>query len=97
MFNECQMSKLKKSEAIAVEREREIQQASQDVYAVPFIHIDNFLMTDQNWFFFPIQKVVESVSELAQIMRDLSVLVIDQVRKWQWCMKSSKFLQPSSN
>lgn len=42
MFNECQMSKLKKSEAIAVEREREIQQASQDVYAVPFIHIDNF-------------------------------------------------------
>lgn len=48
VFNEHQMAKLKKSEAITVEREREIQQ------------------------------VVESVNELAQIMKDLSVLVIDQ-------------------
>ncbi|KDP23421.1 hypothetical protein JCGZ_23254 [Jatropha curcas] len=48
VFNEYQMSKLKKSEAFTVEREREIQQ------------------------------VVESVNELAQIMKDLSVLVIDQ-------------------
>ncbi|KAJ6434555.1 hypothetical protein OIU84_018129 [Salix udensis] len=48
VFNEHQMTKLKKSEAITVEREREIQQ------------------------------VVESVNELAQIMKDLSVLVIDQ-------------------
>ncbi|CAN4111011.1 unnamed protein product [Withania somnifera] len=47
-FNEHQMTKLKKSEAITVEREREIQQ------------------------------VVQSVNELAQIMKDLSVLVIDQ-------------------
>ncbi|EPS62352.1 hypothetical protein M569_12438, partial [Genlisea aurea] len=47
-FSEHQMAKLKKSEAITVEREREIQQ------------------------------VVESVNELAQIMKDLSVLVIDQ-------------------
>ncbi|CAM9000889.1 unnamed protein product [Rhodiola kirilowii] len=47
-FNEHQMSKLKKSEALTAEREKEIQQ------------------------------VVESVNELAQIMKDLSVLVIDQ-------------------
>lgn len=47
-FNEHQMAKLKKSEALTVEREKEIQQ------------------------------VVESVNELAQIMKDLSVLVIDQ-------------------
>ncbi|KAJ8636342.1 hypothetical protein MRB53_010609 [Persea americana] len=47
-FDEYQMSKLKKSEAFTVEREREISQ------------------------------VVESVNELAQIMKDLSVLVIDQ-------------------
>ncbi|XP_024028197.1 syntaxin-43 [Morus notabilis] len=48
VFNEHQLTKLKKSEALSVEREREIQQ------------------------------VVESVNELAQIMKDLSVLVIDQ-------------------
>ncbi|KAJ6694477.1 hypothetical protein OIU85_005186 [Salix viminalis] len=48
VFNEHQMAKLKKSEAVTVEREQEIQQ------------------------------VVESVNELAQIMKDLSVLVIDQ-------------------
>ncbi|XP_024019816.1 syntaxin-43 [Morus notabilis] len=48
VFNEHQLAKLKKSEALSVEREREIQQ------------------------------VVESVNELAQIMKDLSVLVIDQ-------------------
>ncbi|KAK4751117.1 hypothetical protein SAY87_004599 [Trapa incisa] len=47
-FNEHQMDRLKKSEAITVEREREIQQ------------------------------VVESVNELAEIMKDLSYLVIDQ-------------------
>ncbi|PIM99483.1 SNARE protein TLG2/Syntaxin 16 [Handroanthus impetiginosus] len=47
-FSDHQMAKLKKSEALTVEREREIQQ------------------------------VVESVNELAQIMKDLSVLVIDQ-------------------
>lgn len=47
-FSEHQMTKLKKSEALTAEREREIQQ------------------------------VVESVNELAQIMKDLSVLVIDQ-------------------
>uniref|UniRef100_A0A7N0UFI7 t-SNARE coiled-coil homology domain-containing protein n=1 Tax=Kalanchoe fedtschenkoi TaxID=63787 RepID=A0A7N0UFI7_KALFE len=47
-FSEHQMSKLKKSEALTAEREKEIQQ------------------------------VVESVNELAQIMKDLSVLVIDQ-------------------
>ncbi|KAG9134181.1 hypothetical protein Leryth_019855 [Lithospermum erythrorhizon] len=47
-FSEHQMAKLKKSEAMTAEREREIQQ------------------------------VVESVNELAQIMKDLSVLVIDQ-------------------
>lgn len=47
-FNEHQMSKLKKTEAFTLEREREISQ------------------------------VVESVNELAQIMKDLSVLVIDQ-------------------
>ncbi|KAK9070930.1 hypothetical protein SSX86_009498 [Deinandra increscens subsp. villosa] len=47
-FNNHQMAKLKKSEALTVEREKEIQQ------------------------------VAESVNELAQIMKDLSVLVIDQ-------------------
>ncbi|XP_075511060.1 syntaxin-43-like isoform X1 [Primulina tabacum] len=47
-FNEHQMAKLKKSEALTAERDREIQQ------------------------------VAESVNELAQIMKDLSVLVIDQ-------------------
>uniref|UniRef100_A0A1J3IWH9 Syntaxin-43 n=1 Tax=Noccaea caerulescens TaxID=107243 RepID=A0A1J3IWH9_NOCCA len=48
IFSEHQMSKIKKSEEISVEREKEIQQ------------------------------VVESVNELAQIMKDLSALVIDQ-------------------
>ncbi|CAE5966263.1 unnamed protein product [Arabidopsis arenosa] len=48
VFSEHQISKIKKSEEISVEREKEIQQ------------------------------VVESVSELAQIMKDLSALVIDQ-------------------
>ncbi|KAG7624171.1 Syntaxin N-terminal domain [Arabidopsis thaliana x Arabidopsis arenosa] len=48
VFSEHQMSKIKKSEEISIEREKEIQQ------------------------------VVESVSELAQIMKDLSALVIDQ-------------------
>lgn len=48
VFTEHQLAKLKKSEALSVEREKEIQQ------------------------------VVESVNELAQIMKDLSVLVIDQ-------------------
>ncbi|XP_010431279.1 PREDICTED: syntaxin-43 isoform X2 [Camelina sativa] len=48
VFSEHQMSKIKKSEEISVEREKEIQQ------------------------------VVESVNELAQIMKDLSALVIDQ-------------------
>ncbi|KAJ8623300.1 hypothetical protein MRB53_031829 [Persea americana] len=47
-FDEHQMSKLKRSEALTAEREREIAQ------------------------------VVESVNELVQIMKDLSVLVIDQ-------------------
>lgn len=47
-FTEHQMARLKKSELITAEREREIKQ------------------------------VVESVNELAQIMKDLSVLVIDQ-------------------
>ncbi|XP_052178837.1 syntaxin-43-like [Diospyros lotus] len=47
-FDDHQMAKLRKSEALTAEREREIQQ------------------------------VVESVNELAQIMKDLSVLVIDQ-------------------
>ncbi|XP_031373677.1 syntaxin-41 isoform X2 [Punica granatum] len=47
-FSEHQMAKLRKSEALTAEREREIQQ------------------------------VVQSVNELAQIMKDLSVLVIDQ-------------------
>lgn len=47
-FSDHQMSRLKKSEAFTVEREREINQ------------------------------VVQSVNELAQIMKDLSVLVIDQ-------------------
>jgi syntaxin 16 len=42
------MSKIKKSEEVSVEREKEIQQ------------------------------VVESVNDLAQIMKDLSALVIDQ-------------------
>ncbi|KAL2945309.1 Syntaxin-43 [Bienertia sinuspersici] len=47
-FDNHQISELKKSEHVTVEREREINQ------------------------------VVESVNELAQIMKDLSVLVIDQ-------------------
>lgn len=47
-INEYQMRKLKKSEQVTEEREREIHQ------------------------------VVQSVNELAQIMKDLSVLVIDQ-------------------
>ncbi|XP_068659492.1 syntaxin-43-like isoform X1 [Aristolochia californica] len=47
-FNDLQMSKLKRSEALTAEREREIAQ------------------------------VVESVNDLAQIMKDLSVLVVDQ-------------------
>ncbi|TQD70033.1 hypothetical protein C1H46_044433 [Malus baccata] len=55
MFNERQMAKIKKNEAFTAEREREIQQASEDLFVV-----------------------VESVNELAQIMKDLSVLVIDQ-------------------
>ncbi|XP_010524837.1 PREDICTED: syntaxin-43 [Tarenaya hassleriana] len=48
LFTDRQMAKIKKSEELSVEREKEIQQ------------------------------VVESVNELAQIMKDLSVLVIDQ-------------------
>ncbi|CAD5332789.1 putative target SNARE coiled-coil domain, syntaxin domain-containing protein [Arabidopsis thaliana] len=48
MLNEHQMSKIKKSEEVSLEREKEIQQ------------------------------VVESVNDLAQIMKDLSALVIDQ-------------------
>ncbi|KAJ4839496.1 Syntaxin-43 [Turnera subulata] len=55
VFNERQMAKIKKSEAFTLEREREIQQASDSL-----------------------NLVVESVNELAQIMKDLSVLVIDQ-------------------
>ncbi|CAL9231709.1 unnamed protein product [Arabidopsis halleri] len=47
MLNEHQMSKIKKSEEVSVEREKEIQQA-------------------------------KSVNDLAQIMKDLSALVIDQ-------------------
>ncbi|GAB2287291.1 Tlg2p-like protein a [Dionaea muscipula] len=47
-FNELHLAKVKKTEVLTAEREREIQQ------------------------------VVESVNELAQIMKDLSVLVIDQ-------------------
>lgn len=47
-FSGHQLTKIRKSEALTVEREREIQQ------------------------------VVESTNELAQIMKDLSVLVIDQ-------------------
>ncbi|TQD91736.1 hypothetical protein C1H46_022578 [Malus baccata] len=54
MFNERQMAKIKKNEAVTAEREREIQQASEDLF------------------------VVQSVNELAQIMKDLAVLVIDQ-------------------
>ncbi|KAK9673301.1 hypothetical protein RND81_12G158900 [Saponaria officinalis] len=48
VFNDHQLARVKKSEALTVEREREIHQ------------------------------VAESVNELAQIMKDLSVLVIDQ-------------------
>ncbi|KAL9234944.1 hypothetical protein vseg_009754 [Gypsophila vaccaria] len=48
VFNDHQLARIKKSEALTVEREKEIQQ------------------------------VAESVNELAQIMKDLSVLVIDQ-------------------
>ncbi|KHG03824.1 Syntaxin-43 -like protein [Gossypium arboreum] len=55
IFSEHQIARLKQSEVYTVEREREIQQAS------------NALLT-----------IVESVNELAQIMKDLSVLVIDQ-------------------
>ncbi|PON67026.1 t-SNARE [Parasponia andersonii] len=64
VFNEHQLAKLKKSEAFSVEREREIQQASEDLCT--------WCLT------FLAPSVVESVNELAQIMRDLSVLVIDQ-------------------
>ncbi|CAE6123156.1 unnamed protein product [Arabidopsis arenosa] len=59
MLNEHQMSKIKKSEEVSVEREKEIQQASACTLSM-------FLV------------VVESVNDLAQIMKDLSALVIDQ-------------------
>ncbi|KAL9280765.1 Syntaxin-41 [Arabidopsis thaliana] len=59
MLNEHQMSKIKKSEEVSVEREKEIQQASACTTSL-------FLV------------VVESVNDLAQIMKDLSALVIDQ-------------------
>jgi syntaxin 16 len=56
------MSKIKKSEEISIEREKEIQQ------------------------------VVESVSELAQIMKDLSALVIDQVQHCNCCLASEPLI-----
>lgn len=84
------MSKLKKSEAFTREREREIEQVSSlfviCLYAQCYIHTLLFeLKKNQSWaqLYFILSafylKVVESVNELAQIMKDLSVLVIDQV------------------
>ncbi|RWW16619.1 hypothetical protein GW17_00019488, partial [Ensete ventricosum] len=63
-FDEVQLSTLKRSEAFTREREREIVQVI-ITWSILFVSgLD--------------AHVVESVNELAQIMKDLSVLVIDQ-------------------
>lgn len=84
-FTEVQMSKLKKSEAFTREREREIEQVSLKKnisLMVPLIN-HTFLTAHVTEVCLLLcaccLKVVESVNELAQIMKDLSVLVIDQV------------------
>lgn len=72
------MAKLKKSEAFTAEREREIQQVNSSFILILLEMQNNrkLIFWHFHWF-----KVVESVNELAQIMKDLSVLVIDQVRR----------------
>lgn len=96
------MAKLKKSEAFTAEREREIQQAS-DLFHFIFFYIKanltiSSLLTKR---IIPLTisdlQVVESVNELAQIMKDLSVLVIDQVRsciQLSSCAKTFCFMSP---
>lgn len=91
-LNEHQMAKIKKGEELSVEREKEIQQAS--AYTVVYVLSCLFLTHGFPFFFFLfmqsvivfffffllciIVQVVESVNDLAQIMKDLSALVIDQ-------------------
>jgi syntaxin 16 len=77
------MSKLKKSEAFTREREREIEQVSFIYFPDGSVNrIFILLLTAhvlKSVYYCCGLKVVESVNELAQIMKDLSVLVIDQV------------------
>jgi len=77
------MAKLKKSEAFTVEREKEIQQVSKSCICTVINDTFNFVVfsIDSQSFYCLLIQVVESVNELAQIMKDLSVLVIDQVSK----------------
>jgi len=77
------MAKLKKSEAFTVEREKEIQQVSKSCICTVINNKFNSVVfsIDSQRFCCLLIQVVESVNELAQIMKDLSVLVIDQVSK----------------
>lgn len=86
------MAKLKKSEAFTVEREKEIQQVSKScIYALLLMTYFVFQM-DLEPFCCLLLQVVESVNELAQIMKDLSVLVIDQVSRYPPVRKLTNFL-----
>lgn len=73
------MAKVRKTEAFTAEREREIQQVSRKNHSPYSLHSCVHLYSLFNQL--TSIQVVESVNELAQIMKDLSVLVIDQVRE----------------
>jgi syntaxin 16 len=77
------MAKLKKSEAFTVEREKEIQQVRKSCICTVIHDTFNSMLSSQliHSFWCLLLQVVESVNELAQIMKDLSVLVIDQVSR----------------
>lgn len=72
------MLKLKKNEAFTAEREREIRQVIFWEYS---FSVSSFFCLQDPYDFdlYELPQVVESVNELAQIMKDLSVLVVDQV------------------
>ncbi|KAK4796915.1 hypothetical protein SAY86_029241 [Trapa natans] len=76
-FSEHQMARLKKSEALSAEREREIQQVVKTSYQFHF-STKSHALSFMNSYFLSFLQVAQSVNELAQIMKDLSVLVIDQ-------------------
>ena len=94
VFNEHQMAKLKRSEAFTVEREREIQQASAPflIFFLPDL-LSQLSLTNYLYILKYFLQVVESVNELAQIMKDLSVLVIDQVEIHLALVTSYKLFQ----